>query len=125
MTALRVASETRLSCCRADFSRNWIVPAGVLRSASLTLRFSRVSPLGLSQPSPDPALLVELLDYRMPFGKHKGVRLLELPEPYLAWFARTGMPAGKLGLLLETALVVRQNGLVPLCRELKDRLRSG
>jgi uncharacterized protein len=95
------------------------------RFTSLTPGSWRASLVGLPSPSPDPTLLVELLDYRMPFGKHQGTLLLELPEPYLAWFARTGMPAGKLGLLLETALVVRQNGLIPLCRELKQKLKNG
>jgi uncharacterized protein (DUF3820 family) len=50
----------------------------------------------------------------MPFGKYKGVRLVQLPEAYLAWFKRQGMPAGKLGRQLETALVVRSSGLEPL-----------
>lgn len=68
---------------------------------------------------PSQELLLELLDYRMPFGKHQGVRLLALPETYLAWFARQGMPPGKLGMLMETALVVRSNGLEPLCHELR------
>jgi uncharacterized protein (DUF3820 family) len=72
----------------------------------------------------DPTLLVELLDYRMPFGKYQGRLLLELPEDYLAWFARKGMPSGKLGVLLETALVVRSNGLEPMCRRLKHELRA-
>jgi uncharacterized protein (DUF3820 family) len=71
---------------------------------------------------PSQELLVELLDYRMPFGKYQGRLLLELPEAYLAWFARQGMPKGKLGDLLETALVVRSNGLEPICRRLKQEL---
>jgi uncharacterized protein (DUF3820 family) len=75
-------------------------------------------------PIPDQALLLELLEYKMPFGRYQGVRLLELPEPYLAWFARKGMPAGKLGMMMETALVVRSNGLVPLCHELRRSLRK-
>lgn len=67
---------------------------------------------------PDQKTLIELLSYRMPFGKYEGTRVLDLPEAYLAWFARQGMPKGKLGMLLETALVVRSNGLEPICREL-------
>lgn len=70
---------------------------------------------------PDAELLRELCAYRMPFGKHKGQLLVTLPEAYLAWFARTGMPAGKLGMMLETALVVRQNGLDDLVRPLLGR----
>ncbi|HEY5957792.1 MAG TPA: DUF3820 family protein [Polyangiaceae bacterium] len=73
----------------------------------------------------DRQLMVELLDYRMPFGKYEGVRLLDLPEAYLAWFARNGMPKGKLGRLLETALVVRSNGLEPLCKQLRAELAKG
>lgn len=60
----------------------------------------------------------------MPFGKYEGTRLLELPEAYLAWFARKGMPGGKLGVLLETALVVRSNGLEPMLRALRAELRA-
>jgi uncharacterized protein len=69
--------------------------------------------------TPEQELLLELLEYRMPFGKYEGTLLLELPEAYLAWFARQGMPKGKLGMLLETALVVRSNGLMPICRKLR------
>jgi uncharacterized protein (DUF3820 family) len=65
-------------------------------------------------PTPDPQLLRELVRYEMPFGKYKGRRLYQLPEPYLVWFQRKGFPAGKLGMLLETALVIRQNGLEEL-----------
>lgn len=70
----------------------------------------------------DRQLMVELLEYRMPFGKYEGTRLLELPEAYLAWFARKGMPSGKLGRLMQTALVIRSNGLEPLCRKLRSEL---
>lgn len=60
---------------------------------------------------PDPELLRQVCQMRMPFGKYQGTPLVRLPEAYLAWFARNGMPSGKLGMLLETALVIRQNGL--------------
>lgn len=77
---------------------------------------------------PDEELLLELCRYRMPFGKYEGQLLLKLPEAYLAWFARKGMPSGKLGMMLETALVVRQNGLdqlvAPLLARAEDEERS-
>jgi len=66
-------------------------------------------------------LLRELCGYRMPFGKYKGELLVKLPEAYLAWFARKGMPGGKLGMMLETALVIRQNGLDALVAPLLNR----
>jgi uncharacterized protein (DUF3820 family) len=67
-----------------------------------------------ADPLPSSELLLELCRARMPFGKYKGVRLVQLPEAYLAWFKRQGMPRGKLGEQLEAALVVRSSGLEPL-----------
>jgi len=69
------------------------------------------------QPSaeqPSAEHLLDLCRARMPFGKYKGVRLVQLPEAYLAWFKRQGLPRGKLGEQLEGALVVRSSGLEPL-----------
>lgn len=75
-----------------------------------------------AQPAlPDQELLLELCRYRMPFGKYEGQLLVKLPEAYLAWFARNGMPPGKLGMMLETALVVRMNGLEALLKPLLSR----
>jgi uncharacterized protein (DUF3820 family) len=64
------------------------------------------------------ALLVELANTRMPFGKYKGLHLIDLPEAYLAWFARNGFPKSKLGRHLESALAIRMNGLEHLVRPL-------
>lgn len=69
-------------------------------------------------------LLRELVSYRMPFGKYEGMRLVELPEAYLAWFQRKGFPKGRLGVLLETALVVRSNGLEPLVAQVRRQLEG-
>lgn len=71
-------------------------------------------------PQFDPELLRELCRYRMPFGKYKDQLLVKLPEAYLAWFSRQGMPTGKLGVMLETALVIRSNGLDALIKPLLD-----
>jgi len=54
---------------------------------------------------------LELADYRMPFGKHKGQRLVDLPEPYVVWFRQKGFPAGKLGRLLAIVYEIKANGL--------------
>ena len=67
---------------------------------------------------PDPELLLDLANTRMPFGKYQGRLLIELPDAYLAWFKRQGFPRGKLGMLMETALEVRLNGLEALVRPL-------
>jgi hypothetical protein len=63
---------------------------------------------------PDPSLLVELANTRMPFGKYRGRLLIDLPEPYLVWFARNGFPDGRLGTLLQNALAIKANGLMGL-----------
>ena len=69
----------------------------------------------------DPVILEELVRARMPFGKYSGVPLLDLPEPYLVWFARQGFPRGKLGEQLALALEIKQNGLLPLLAPLRGK----
>ena len=55
--------------------------------------------------------LLELAEMRMPFGKHEGTRLIDLPEPYVVWFAQQGFPAGKLGRMLGVVYEIKVNGL--------------
>nr|WP_316954556.1 DUF3820 family protein [Teredinibacter sp. KSP-S5-2] len=47
---------------------------------------------------------------KMPFGKYAGRVLIDLPEEYLLWLSKKGMPSGELGLLLALALEVKING---------------
>lgn len=62
--------------------------------------------------APDSAAgLLELATARMPFGKYRGQLLIDLPEPYVVWFANRGFPAGKLGELLRTVYEIKVNGL--------------
>ncbi len=69
----------------------------------------------------DPKILIKLVKYKMPFGKHKGLLLADLPVHYLEWFARKGFPKGEMGMLLETVLVIKSNGLEEIISELKKR----
>lgn len=62
----------------------------------------------------DKEKLIELAHYKMPFGKFEGRYLVDLPEPYLIWFKQKGFPDGKLGLLLQSILEIKINGLEPL-----------
>jgi uncharacterized protein (DUF3820 family) len=70
---------------------------------------------------PDPELLQQLVVMKMPFGKYKDVILCDLPVSYLEWFQRKGFPQGKLGMLLETMLVIKMNGLTQLLDPLKKK----
>lgn len=59
----------------------------------------------------DPQCLIELAEARMPFGKYQGRLLIDLPEPYVVWFAQQGFPKGKLGDQLRTMYEIKANGL--------------
>ncbi|MTI13628.1 hypothetical protein E1189_11455 [Sansalvadorimonas verongulae] len=63
--------------------------------------------------------LLRLARMPMPFGKYKGRVLIDLPEEYLLWFSKKGMPKGDLGRLLQIALELHVNGLVSVVQPLK------
>ncbi len=64
--------------------------------------------------------LIKLANMKMPFGKYQGRILIDLPEPYLLWFADKGFPTGQLGQLLALALEIKINGLEYLIKPLRD-----
>ena len=65
--------------------------------------------------------LRELARARMPFGKYEGRLLIDLPEPYVVWFARQGFPDGKLGDMLRSVYEIKVNGLEYLFAPLRNR----
>ena len=69
---------------------------------------------------PDPQRMLEAINQTMPFGKYAGRKLLQLPEPYLVWFARKGFPAGKLGQQLALVHEIKVNGLESMMRPLLE-----
>jgi uncharacterized protein (DUF3820 family) len=64
-----------------------------------------------TEASGEPDELLELAAMRMPFGKYQGRLLIDLPEPYVVWFANNGFPEGKLGRMLQTVYEIKVNGL--------------
>ncbi len=76
------------------------------------------------QPFP-PEYLKLLVSTVMPFGRYKGRKLADLPEPYLLWFAREGFPRGRLGELMALALELKVHGLESLLAPLRPRKPSG
>ncbi len=63
--------------------------------------------------------LQRLVTTEMPFGKHKGTLLADLPGNYLNWFAREGFPKGELGQLLALMHEIDHNGLSDLLKPLR------
>lgn len=69
----------------------------------------------------NPEHLQLLVTRKMPYGKHKGRLIADLPGNYLNWFARKGFPPGELGLLLALMQELDHNGLSPLLTPLRNR----
>lgn len=61
-----------------------------------------------------------LVSREMPFGKHKGRLIADLPGNYLNWFAREGFPPGEIGRLLALMQEIDHNGL----KDILDPLRA-
>ncbi len=71
----------------------------------------------------DPDELLALAAMRMPFGRYQGQLLIDLPEPYVVWFAKKGFPEGKLGRMLQTVYEIKVNGLEYLFEPLRKEIR--
>ncbi len=68
-----------------------------------------------------PEDLERLVTLEMPFGKHKGTLIADLPGNYLTWFAREGFPSGEIGRLLALMHEIDHNGLSDLLKPLRNR----
>lgn len=68
-----------------------------------------------------PADLELLVTQEMPFGKHKGRLIADLPGNYLNWFARAGFPKGDIGRLLALMHEIDHNGLSEILAPLRQR----
>jgi uncharacterized protein len=66
-----------------------------------------------------PEDLQRLISTAMPYGKHKGKMIADLPGNYLNWFAREGFPTGEIGRLLQLMQEIDHNGLSSLLEPLR------
>jgi len=62
--------------------------------------------------------LLDAINQTMPFGKYKGRKLIDLPEPYLVWFHAKGFPKGKLGEQLALMYEIKLNGLEGMVKKI-------
>lgn len=67
----------------------------------------------------NPDDLQKLVTVAMPFGKHKGKLIADLPGNYLNWFAREGFPPSEIGRLLQLMQEIDHNGLSHLLKPLR------
>jgi uncharacterized protein len=71
----------------------------------------------------NPEDLIKLVQTEMPFGKHQGTLIADLPGNYLNWFAREGFPKGEIGRLLALMHEIDHNGLGELLKPLRGPRR--
>ena len=62
--------------------------------------------------------MIEIANFKMPYGKYQGRYLVDLPEPYIVWMKNNALPKGKLGEYLLIMHEVKVNGLESLIRPL-------
>ncbi|HFE36883.1 MAG TPA: hypothetical protein ENK06_00505 [Gammaproteobacteria bacterium] len=56
----------------------------------------------------------------MPYGKYANQLLIDLPEPYVVWFAKKGFPTGELGDMMRATYEIKLNGLEYLFDPLRN-----
>lgn len=64
------------------------------------------------------SLLIELANAKMPYGKFKGLLLVNIPEAYYVWYKNKGFPKGKLGEQMAVMHEIKVNGLEYLIKPL-------
>jgi uncharacterized protein (DUF3820 family) len=68
--------------------------------------------------------LVELANYKMPFGKFKDRYLIDIPEYYYTWYRQKGFPEGKLGRMMQQMHDIKINGLESLIYTIRKNFKS-
>ncbi|GGH07288.1 DUF3820 family protein [Mucilaginibacter phyllosphaerae] len=74
--------------------------------------------------TPNPQILIDVVNTRMPFGKYKDTLLCDMPVSYLEWMHKKGFPPGKLGMMLSTVFEIKSNGVDQLLRQIKQKYGS-
>lgn len=69
----------------------------------------------------DRDFLIQMVQYKMPFGQYEGRYVADLPVHYLEWFQRQGFPSGRLGQYLATMYEIKTNGLDDVLKPIKNK----
>jgi uncharacterized protein (DUF3820 family) len=70
---------------------------------------------------PDPQILIDIVNTRMPFGKYKDTLICDMPISYLEWMHKKGFPPGKLGMMLSTVFEIKTNGVDQILQQIKQK----
>ncbi|WP_184550295.1 DUF3820 family protein [Mucilaginibacter sp. FT3.2] len=73
---------------------------------------------------PDPKVLVDIVQTRMPYGKYKGTIIADIPISYLEWMSGKGFTKDKLGMMLSTVFEIKTNGLGDILYMVKKSLNN-
>lgn len=71
---------------------------------------------------PNPQVLIDIVQTRMPYGKYKGTIIADIPVSYLEWMAGKGFTKDKLGMMLSTVFEIKTNGLSDILFRVKQSL---
>jgi uncharacterized protein (DUF3820 family) len=71
---------------------------------------------------PNPQVLIDIVQTRMPYGKYKGTIIADIPISYLEWMAGKGFTKDKMGMLLSTTFEIKTNGLSEILFMVKKSL---
>lgn len=74
---------------------------------------------------PDPKVLIDIVQMKMPYGKYKGTILADIPVSYLEWMSGKGFTKDKLGMMLSTVFEIKTNGLGEILTMVRKSLRQG
>ena len=72
----------------------------------------------------DPSILIDMVNWRMPFGRFKGRLICDLPIEYLLWMKERGFPEGRLGVLMANVCEMKYNDLYDLISNIKHNYRK-
>lgn len=78
----------------------------------------------MEQIRPDPQVLIDIVNTKMPFGKYKGTFISDMPVHYLEWLKNKGLPPGKLGMMLSSVYEIKINGLTTILNQVKARYKT-